>query len=85
MIRLALGGFDDVRNLTFDLSNRRLEVLHDSDVGPITAKLQSLGLGASLQETVAADPESIMAVLVRVTSVVKSVMVISRKQRAAQE
>lgn len=61
MIRLALGGFDDVRNLTFDLSNRRLEVLHDSDVGPITAKLQSPGLGASLQETVAADPESIMA------------------------
>jgi Co/Zn/Cd efflux system component len=61
MIRLALSGFDDIRTLSFDLSNRRLEVLHDGEVEPITTKLASLGLGASLQETVAAGPETIMA------------------------
>jgi cation transport ATPase len=59
MIRLALNGFDEIRMLSFDLSNRRLEVLHDGSVVPITAKLTTLGLGASLQETVTADPETI--------------------------
>ncbi|MAM60006.1 MAG: sodium:proton antiporter [Maritimibacter sp.] len=61
MIRLALNGFDEIRTLSFDLSNRRLEVVHDGAVEPITAKLTTLGLGASLQETVAADPETIKA------------------------
>ena len=28
MIRLALSGFEEVRTLAFDLSNRRLEVVH---------------------------------------------------------
>lgn len=61
MIRLALNGFDDIRTLSFDLSNRRLEVLHEGAVEPITAKLASLGLGASLQQTDAAHPETIKA------------------------
>ncbi|MAM59973.1 MAG: sodium:proton antiporter [Maritimibacter sp.] len=61
MIRLALNGFDEIRTLSFDLSNRRLKVLHDGAVEPITAKLATLGLGASLQETIAADPETIKA------------------------
>lgn len=61
MIRLALNGFDDIRTLSFDLSNRRLEVLHEGAVEPITTKLASLGLGASLQQTDAAHPETIKA------------------------
>lgn len=60
MIRLALNGFDDIRTLSFDLSNRRLKVVHDGAVEPITAKLATLGLGASLQETVTADPGMVM-------------------------
>lgn len=59
MIRLALGGFEDIRTLSFDLSNRRLEVLHDGAVEPISAKLATLGLGASLQETQVAEPDRI--------------------------
>ncbi|UNG19503.1 cation transporter [Stutzerimonas zhaodongensis] len=61
MIRLALNGLDGVRKLTFDLSDRRLDVMHDSAVEPITKKLATLGLGATLQKTVAADPEMIKA------------------------
>ena len=61
MIRLALNGFDEIRMLSFDLSSRRLEVLHVGAVEPISAKLTTLGLGASLQETQAADPETIKA------------------------
>lgn len=54
MIRLALNGFEDIRGLSFDLSDRRLKVVHDGEAEPITAKLATLGLGASLQETAAA-------------------------------
>ena len=61
MIRLALNGFDEIRALSFDLPNRRLQVVHDERADPITAKLTTLGLGASLQETAAADPEAIKA------------------------
>ena len=51
MIRLALNGFEEIRALSFDLSNRRLKVVHDGEVEPVTSKLKTLGLGASLQET----------------------------------
>lgn len=61
MVRLALNGIDQIRALSFDLSNRRLKVVHDGAVEPISATLATLGLGASLQETVAADPETIKA------------------------
>ncbi|HBN6095939.1 cation transporter [Shewanella marisflavi] len=61
MIRLALNGFEEIRALSFDLSNRRLKVVHDGEADPFTAKLKTLGLGASLQETVAANPETIKA------------------------
>ena len=50
MIRLALSGLDGIRKLTFDLSDRRLEVMHGGVVEPITKKLATLGLGATLQE-----------------------------------
>ena len=61
MIRLTLNGVEGIRALSFDLSNRRLKVVHDGEAEPITAKLATLGLGASLQETVIADPETIKA------------------------
>lgn len=62
MIRLALSGFDEIRTLSFNLVDRRLEVVHDGPVEPITAKLKTLGLGASLQENQAADLERIKAI-----------------------
>ncbi|MAD70739.1 MAG: sodium:proton antiporter [Alcanivorax sp.] len=61
MIRLALSGVEGIRALSFDLSNRRLKVVHDGAVELVTAKLKTLELGASLQESVAADPETIKA------------------------
>src|SRR3546814_20326677 len=61
MIRLALNGFEEIRALSFDLSNRRLKVVHDGEVEPVTSKLKTLGLGAALQESVAANPETIKA------------------------
>ncbi|MBO6827348.1 MAG: cation transporter [Sneathiella sp.] len=62
IIRMALSGLENIKMLSFDLSNRRLEIIHDGDIEPITQKLTTLGLGASIQETVAADPEIINAV-----------------------
>lgn len=61
MIRLALNGFDNIRTLSFDLNNRRLTIVHVGAVESITEKLVNLGLGATFQETVTADPESIKA------------------------
>lgn len=62
IIRLALNGFETVRALTFDLPKRRLEVLHDGPVELIAGKLASLGLGAELQQTQAADAEQLRQV-----------------------
>jgi cation transport ATPase len=61
MIRMALTGFDNIQSLSFDLSNRKLEIIHQGEVGPITSKLETLGLGASLQKTEDAGPESVRA------------------------
>lgn len=58
MIRLALNGFETVRLLTFDLAGRRLEVVHDGPVEPITETLEAMGLGASLQLTEAVSPDT---------------------------
>lgn len=55
MIRMALAGFTTVGALFFDLSGRKLDVFHDGPAGPITEKLATLGLGASLEETREAD------------------------------
>ncbi len=49
MIRLALNGFEEIRALSFDLSNRRLKVVHDGEVEPVTSKLKTLGLAPRLQ------------------------------------
>lgn len=58
MIRMALDGLDSVQALSFDLSGRTLEVLHNGEADPITDKLTTLGLGAVLQESQEADPET---------------------------
>lgn len=55
MIRLALNGLEQIHTLAFDLSARQLQVTHDGPAEPITAKLQTLGLGAALQQTEAAS------------------------------
>ena len=39
MIRLALNGFEEIRALSFDLSNRRLKVVHDGEVEPVTSSI----------------------------------------------
>jgi cation transport ATPase len=59
MIRMALTGFDNIQSLSFDLVGRKLEIIHQGETGPITNKLQTLGLGASLQTTEAATAESV--------------------------
>lgn len=59
MIRMALAGFDTIQALSFDLPGRTLEVLHNGDTDPITRKLATLDLGASLRDTRAADSEAL--------------------------
>ncbi|WP_328186684.1 cation transporter [Marinobacter sp. OP 3.4] len=61
MIRMALDGFDNIQSLSFDLSNRELEVIHQGDPDPITSKLETLGLGASLDKTEEASADSVRA------------------------
>jgi len=51
MIRLALEPLPEVAGLIFDLPGRALQVLHDGDIGPVTRRLEALGLGAKLTDT----------------------------------
>jgi Co/Zn/Cd efflux system component len=55
MVRLALEPLAGVTALAFDLPGRRLRVFHAGDVAPITARLESLGLGACLESSEAVD------------------------------
>ena len=57
MIRIALAEFETITALFFDLANRKLEVVHDDSAEPITGRLATLRLGATLEETRKADPE----------------------------
>ena len=61
MIRMALTGVENIQSLSFDLSGRTLEIIHHGETGPITSKLENLGLGASLQRTEDASAESVRA------------------------
>ncbi|MFO8141231.1 MAG: cation transporter [Marinobacter sp.] len=61
IIRMALGGFDSIQSLSFDLSDRTLKVLHNGEAEAITSKLATLGLGASLQDTREPDPATLKA------------------------
>ena len=47
MIRMALTGVANIQSLSFDLSGRTLEIIHHGQAGPITSKLENLGLGAA--------------------------------------
>src|SRR3546814_5365371 len=49
MIRLALNGLPELRSLSFDLSNRQVSAFHDGAVDPLSATLESLGLGEELR------------------------------------
>lgn len=61
VIRLALSEFIQIRALSFDLPNRQLVVVHEGEIDPVSNKLATLGLGASLRETTAAVRETIEA------------------------
>jgi Co/Zn/Cd efflux system component len=52
LVRLALEGQADVAALAFDLERRELRVIHASHANEITARLEPLGLGARLIESV---------------------------------
>jgi len=51
LVRMALDGVEGVRRLSFDLGKRTLTVWHGGVPGPITERLNPLGLGAALSET----------------------------------
>lgn len=44
LIRIKLEGISGIKQLNFDLSNRKLEVLHIGDVQPITSAIHELNL-----------------------------------------
>jgi len=50
-IRLAFDGLKSVKNLSFDLAHRRLEVLHENSADEVLAALLPLGFGAKISET----------------------------------
>jgi Co/Zn/Cd efflux system component len=51
MIRSALEGVPGLRGIECDLAARRVRVVHDGEATEIDARLQTLGLGATLIET----------------------------------
>lgn len=59
LVRMALGEFDAVKALSFDLAGRQLVVFHDGSATPITEKLEALELGARLQKTLVPNQDAI--------------------------
>lgn len=55
LIRMKLEGVEGIRQLEFDLENRRLSVFHSGDNTEISQKLECLNLGAKLEKTDSAD------------------------------
>lgn len=51
LVRMAMGGQEGVRSLNFDLPARQLKVVQTVPADQVLAALQSLNLGASLQQT----------------------------------
>ncbi len=62
MIRMALDATPGVSELRFDLQARTLTVLHAGDPAPLLARLEPLGLGASLTGTEDAAPGEVVVV-----------------------
>ena len=56
LVRMALDGVEGVDDLRFDLRSRTLSVTHRGEPGALLAKLEPLGLGARVVESVAAGP-----------------------------
>jgi Co/Zn/Cd efflux system component len=60
IIRMKLDGLPDIKNLAFDIANRRLTVFHNGETGPIEAAIIDLQLGGrkiSTEETSQTDFE----------------------------
>ena len=55
LVRMALAGRRDVRNIDADLSARQLTVVHEGNPDDVAAALQSLNLGAHLIQTTGAS------------------------------
>lgn len=51
MIRMKLKELDSIEKLEFNIADRRLDVLHTGDVGPVSAMLDSLNFGSHLVST----------------------------------
>lgn len=62
MIRLALKELDGIRELRFDLNERRLTVFHSSGTDEMTERLVGLKLGARLVETAEVSDSELSAV-----------------------
>ena len=56
LVRLKLGGMQEVAALEFDLTARRLEVYHSGDAQPLLRELDTLALDTSLLDTTQAEP-----------------------------
>lgn len=54
MVRMALAPISAVKALSFDLPNRKLQVFHTDELTEITSKLEALGFGAKLENTIEA-------------------------------
>jgi cation transport ATPase len=57
MVRMALSPLHEVKGLSFDLAQRQLVVFHTNGINEITTKLEALGFGTKLVETVKATGE----------------------------
>ena len=55
LIRMKLEGVEGIRQLEFDIENRRLSVFHSGDITEITQKLENLKLGTKLERTDAVE------------------------------
>jgi hypothetical protein len=55
LVRLALSGLVQIRKLSFDLTCRQLRVLHEGGSESVLARLETLGLGATIQQSVPID------------------------------
>jgi Co/Zn/Cd efflux system component len=56
MIRMRLESFDQVKQLSFDIPNRLLEVFHTGEVKSIHVAIRSLKLNDALIETIEVEP-----------------------------
>lgn len=59
MIRMKLENFNEIRNLDFDLNNRKLTVFHNGEVIDIEKALNELNLGSEKIITEQADPDEV--------------------------